>query len=153
MNNAQQLIEQLRRKVPRHTNYAIAKALEMTPSQLARVIDGKHGLGPKAVVRLHELLGRDALDLLVLIEEDKAKTPADKDFWSRRSPRITASVALAALAFGLAVTGQDVHAAALYTNTVLTRHLIHYANLKPWGCLKVTAHVGATESTNQSRCR
>lgn len=104
MPNTLHLIEQVRRHVPRHTDYGIAKALEMDQSNLQRVLAGKQGLGPKAVIRLSEVLQRDVRDILVLVEEDRAKTPKDRDFWGRRSPRITATIALAILAFGLAVT-------------------------------------------------
>jgi Phage related protein len=104
MPNTLQLIEQVRRKVPRHTDYAVAKALEMGQSNFARVLVGKAGLGPKAVLRVSEILQRDVRDVLVLVEEDKAKTPKERAFWERRSPRITATIALAILAFGIAVT-------------------------------------------------
>jgi hypothetical protein len=87
MPNTPALLEQVRRRVPRETDYAVAKALEMNQSNLHRVLCGKAGLGPKAVVRVSEILQRDLKDVLVLIEEDKAKTAKDKEFWTRRSPR------------------------------------------------------------------
>jgi len=104
MPNTLHLIERVRQKVPRHTDYAVAKALEMDQSNLQRVLAGKAGLGPKAVIRLSELLQQDVRDLLVLVEEDKARTARDREFWERRSPRITAAIAVAILALGAAVT-------------------------------------------------
>lgn len=98
MQNTLLLIEQLRRKVPKGSNYAVAKALEMTQGDLNRVLAGKNGLGIKAAVRLSEVLHRDLKDIVVLLEEDKAKRPKDIEFWGRRSPRITATGAIAALA-------------------------------------------------------
>jgi hypothetical protein len=92
MPNTLNLIEQVRRQVPRHTDYAVAKALEMNQSNLARVLVGKQGLGPKAVVRVAEILQRDLRDVLCLVEEDKAKTPKEREFWERRSPRIAATI-------------------------------------------------------------
>jgi hypothetical protein len=103
MPNTDRLLEQVRRVVPRHTDYAIAKALEMNQSDLGRVMCGKQGLGVKAAVRISELLQRDLRDVIVLIEEDKATRPKDIDFWSARSPRITAAVAIAALAVAAVV--------------------------------------------------
>jgi predicted benzoate:H+ symporter BenE len=58
---------------------------------------GKHGLGPKAVVRVAEILQRDLRDVLCLVEEDKAKTPKEREFWERRSPRISATVLTAVM--------------------------------------------------------
>jgi hypothetical protein len=98
MPNTLNLIEQIRRQVPHHTDYAVAKALEMQQSHLARVMAGKAGLGTKAAVRVSELLQRDLRDVIILIEEDKAKTAKDRAFWERRSPRITAAVATAFMA-------------------------------------------------------
>jgi len=103
MPNTLNLIEQVRRRVPRETDYAVAKALEMQQSTLARVLAGKQGLGPKAVVRVSEILQRDLRDILVLVEEDKAVRPKDREFWERRSPRITAAIAVAVLALAAAV--------------------------------------------------
>jgi hypothetical protein len=74
MPNTLNLIAQVRRRVPRETDYAVAKALEMSQSNLTRVLAGKSGLGPKAAIRVSEILQRDLRDVLVLIEEDKAKT-------------------------------------------------------------------------------
>jgi transcriptional regulator with XRE-family HTH domain len=92
MPNTLNLIEQVRRRVPKHTDYAVAKALEMSQSNLTRVLCGKSGLGVKAAVRLSELLQRDLRDVLCLVEEDKAKTPREREFWERRSPRISAAI-------------------------------------------------------------
>jgi Phage related protein len=97
MPNTLNLIEQVRRHVPKHTDYAVAKALEMNQSNLARVLVGKQGLGPKAVVRVAEILQRDLRDVLCLVEEDKAKTPKEREFWERRSPRISATVLTAVM--------------------------------------------------------
>jgi hypothetical protein len=93
MPNTLDLIAQVRRKVPRNTDYGVAKALEMDQSYLARVLAGKAGLGPKAVMRLAELLERDVRDILVLVEVDKAKTERDRQFWGRRCDGITKKTA------------------------------------------------------------
>jgi hypothetical protein len=112
MPNTHALIEQVRARVPKHTDYAVAKALELHQSHLIKVLSGKSGIGPKAVIRIAEILQRDVRDVLVLVEEDKAVLPKDREFWSRRSPRITAVLALAALAFFAAVTPQNAVAKA-----------------------------------------
>jgi transcriptional regulator with XRE-family HTH domain len=97
MPNTLNLIEQVRRRVPRPTDYAVAKALEMSQSNLTRVLAGKSGLGVKAAVRISEVLQRDLRDVLCLVEEDKAKSAKEREFWERRSPRITATILTAIL--------------------------------------------------------
>jgi hypothetical protein len=75
----------------------------MSQSQLTAVLRGQHGLGPKAVIRIAEILQLDVGDVLILIEEDKARTDDDKQFWGRRSPRVSAALATAGLALIAAV--------------------------------------------------
>jgi hypothetical protein len=55
--------------------------------------------------------------LLVLIEEDKAKSADDKEFWSRRSPRITAAIAAAAMAFTAAGMSKDAQADTVWKHS------------------------------------
>jgi hypothetical protein len=126
MPNTLNLLEQVRRRVPRGTDYAVAKALEMDQSHLAKVLCGKAGLGPMAVTRVSEILQRDLRDVLVLVEEDKAKTRKQREFWERRSPRITAAILTAILPIAAGYEGSvnqllEVH--PLYTNTVGTSPL------------------------------
>jgi len=123
MPNTLHLIEQVRRRVPRETDYAVAKALEMSQSNLTRVLAGKCGLGTKAVVRVSEILQRDLKDILVLIEEDKARSAKEREFWERRSPRITAAILTAILAIAAGLEGTLTHhmeTTALYGTTVRT---------------------------------
>ena len=131
MPNTLNLIEQVRARLPRQTDYAVAKTLEMSQSNLTRVLAGKSGLGPKAVVRLAEILHRDLRDVLTLVEEDKAKTPKDREFWERRSPRISAAVAIAfmALAAGLGLSVPSPVKAQSHCTSVqwVVDQSIHYA--------------------------
>jgi hypothetical protein len=105
-------LEQVRRTTPTKTDYAIAKALGIQQSHLRRIMIGEVGLGPKQIIRVSEILGKDLRDVFVLIEEDKARKPADREFWGKRSPRITATILTAVL--GISV-------AAITTNRVETR--------------------------------
>lgn len=139
MNNHQMLIEQVRRKTATKTNYAVAKALEIDQSQFIKVMAGKSTFGPKPVIRLAELLQRDVRDILVLIEEDKAKTPKDKEFWGRRSPRITASsvIAIVALLAAGIKTG-NVQAEGMYKTPVLTSPVYTLCEVALWSHLETS---------------
>lgn len=123
MNNTDHLLQRVRDRIGKGSKYALAKALEMTPSQLNDILKGKHGLGSKAIVRVAELTSIPTHDVLVMVNEDKTKSPGDKEFWSRRSPRITASLAIAMLAFGLAGKWQDARAGQL-TSCNLTTYIL-----------------------------
>lgn len=116
------LIEQVRARTEKQTDYAVAKALEMSQSNLARVLCGKGTLGEKAAVRVSEILQRDLLDILAMIREETAKSESEKRFWERRSPRISATVAIAFMAIvaGVGLIGSHpANATSLYKHTVL----------------------------------
>jgi transcriptional regulator with XRE-family HTH domain len=95
MFNSNQLIERLRKTLPRQTNYAVAQALGMSQSALNQVLQGKCGFGAESVQRLSEALRMDLGEVLALVEEDKAKTPEKKEFWRVRAPRLSATVLIA----------------------------------------------------------
>jgi hypothetical protein len=78
------LIEQVRKRLPRPTNYAIAKALHMDQTTLDKVLAGKHGLGTRAAVLMAEILKKDLERVLCELERDKAKTPEAFMFWEMR---------------------------------------------------------------------
>lgn len=121
MDATHRLIERVRSALPTHSNYAVAKALQMPQHQLSDVLKKKYGLGPKAVIRISEILQIDVRDVLVLIEEDKARTPDDKEFWGRRSPRVSAALAFAGLAFVAAlIHGSNAQASCVYTQAQCT---------------------------------
>ena len=113
------LINRLRRTLPRPTDYAVAKALDMSQSRLKRVIEGHANVGPKTAVLLSEKLQMSLDEVTAMIELDKAKTPEDTAFWERRAPRLTASVVVTAVATlaALIIPG-NAEAKGLYTITV-----------------------------------
>jgi hypothetical protein len=78
------LIEQVRKRLPRPTNYAVAKALQMDQTTLDKVMAGKHGLGPRAAVLMAEILNKDLEHVLAQLERDKAKSPEAVMFWTMR---------------------------------------------------------------------
>jgi len=89
----------------------------MSQSDLAKILAGKHALGMKACVRVAELTQVPLLDVIALTQEDVAKTPKNKAFWSRRSPRISAATALAAVALIAAGARTDAKASSTVQNT------------------------------------
>lgn len=118
------LLDRVRRALPNKSNYALAKALEMGQSDLNKVMAGKHGLPLKALVRIHEITQIPLLDVIAITQEEIAKTPPNKAFWGRRSPRASTAAAIAALAF-LAVGGLGKE--AMWKSSVGISQAIHYA--------------------------
>jgi hypothetical protein len=118
MKETMMLLDRARRALPQKSNYALAKALETSQSDLNKVLAGEHGLSLKSLVRLSEITQLPLIDVLAITQEEIAKTPVNKTFWGRRSPRIPTASAIAALA--LAVVGIAQSARAHTVNTLST---------------------------------
>lgn len=86
------LIERVRVFTERKTDYAVAKALEMTQTHLIRVKSGDMTLGPRAIVRVAEITGEPLSLILAIVEREKARSPAAVRFWEARLPRSMAPV-------------------------------------------------------------
>lgn len=134
--NTQKLLERVRGKVPKGTDYAIAKALEISQSYLSRLLDATSIPGPKVVTRISELLSMDHKTVTAYIEADRAereKNERDREFWRMRIPRLLPAVGFAltlALA-GIPRTGNGSAGVAMANST--TSPAMHYANqLRAW---------------------
>jgi hypothetical protein len=130
MSETLKLLDRVRRALPAKSNYAMAKALQTSQSDLNKVLAGKHGLSLKSLVRVAEITGIPLLDVISITQEEIAKTPANKAFWGQRSPRVSTTAAVAALAFfvvgGLTMEGR---AQTLGISSVGNLQAIHYAKL------------------------
>ncbi len=109
MSNIVNLLERVRTHLPKASDYALAKALHMQQSNLRKALQGKQGLGIKAIVRASEITGMDAKEVAAIVECERAKDPDEKEFWRVRSPRISAAI-VTALALFAAVNHKDVQA-------------------------------------------
>lgn len=76
------------------TKVQLARRLEMGDADLRRVERGDANFTPRQVVRLGEVLGQPWPELLVLVQEDRAKTDDEREFWRRLGPRVVATAAL-----------------------------------------------------------
>jgi hypothetical protein len=108
VSNSLKIIERVRLSTNTGTDYAVAKALGMSQSNLAGVIKGTRGLGPTAIFAAAKILRVDAQDLFYLVREDRAKSEAEKLHWrSLCAEGIRASFDIAgktAAAFTIATT-------------------------------------------------
>ena len=81
MSNTLKLIERIRSTTETGTDYAVAKALGITQSNLIEIKKGKRWPGPKAQVRMSELLKIELKDIVAFIGEDKATSEAERLHW------------------------------------------------------------------------
>lgn len=81
MSNTLKLIERVRSTTERGTDYAVAKALRMPQSYLIEVKKGRRWPGQASQIAIAELLKMDLKDVMALVNEDKAKTPGEREYW------------------------------------------------------------------------
>lgn len=81
MSNTLKIVERIRERTGTGTDYAVAKALDMNPSNFRRVMAGTGWLGEKAQRRAAALLGIPFPDINALVNEDKAKSEPERAYW------------------------------------------------------------------------
>lgn len=116
------IAEKVRATTETRTDYATARALGISQSNLKQVLMGTRNLGTEACVRAAELLSQPLSEVLAEVELSKAQTPEKKAFWEKRLPRILPAVAIWGIAAGVidfTVVRSAEAASAL--------HPIHYA--------------------------
>lgn len=121
------LAEKVRERTNTGTDYAVAKALGISQSNLAKILEGKRGFGNEACFRAAEILGQDPKDIIAELELHRAG-PDKKQFWEKRLPRILPAVAIWGLAAGVThVTLDD--SPVVRNGLTTTLHAIHYAHV------------------------
>jgi hypothetical protein len=138
VKNTLALIARVREKTETRTNYAVAKALRMSPANLDRVLKGKSGLGNEACFRAAKLLHLPVAEVIAYVEEDRAKSAELREFWRLQLPRLLPSIAIAATALYVAdpalIGGLEDGLRAFAAERQLD-HAMYYANLTPvWFC-------------------
>lgn len=81
MSNSLKIIDRVRTSTGTGTDYAVAKALGMSQTNLSKVIKGERGLGPTAIFAAAKILNVEAQDLFYLVREDRAKSEAERLHW------------------------------------------------------------------------
>lgn len=87
-----EVIEAVRVRTKTKTNYAVSKALGITQSTLNKVLAGERNLGNKAALKASELLERDLKVMLIMLENDRARSDDERDYWRRRMEQIAPTV-------------------------------------------------------------
>lgn len=123
------LAEKIRETTRTKTDYAVAKALGMSQSNLRQVLMGERGLGNEACVRAAELLRQPLETVLAEIELPRAKTPEKRAFWEKRLPRLLPAVAIWGFAAGVTYFADFSHRGPNYLSDTL---YIMRSRLRRW---------------------
>lgn len=116
------LAERIRATTETGTDYAVAKALGISQSNLKQVLEGKRGLGVEACFRAAEILGQDVKEIIAEIELHRA-APEKKAFWEKRLPRILPALVI----WGLSAGVMHITGPAREKGLTTAEQAIHYA--------------------------
>jgi hypothetical protein len=127
--HTQILLDKARTLCLPQTDYELAKRTGISKQVISRARRKGGTLDNEGVARLAKFIDQPFMDVLALVELDRAKTPAKKNFWESYAPRLLPSLIAAC---GLAALGhsEEVSAASQLvrsTNPQLIEQLIPYA--------------------------
>lgn len=123
MNPSIVLVEKIRETTAKKTNYATAKALGISQSNLSQILLGERGLGVESCVRAAEILRVPVEHVIAEIFAHSAKTPEKRAFWEKRLPRVLPTLVIWASSVGVTLVTYEAMSSALTTAS----HFIHYA--------------------------
>lgn len=95
------LIDKARSLCIPQTDYQLAKRLGINHATISRCRHRGGTLDNEAATRLAELLAQDPMDVIAIMESERAKTPEKKAFWENRLPRVMPLVAYLGIISGV----------------------------------------------------
>lgn len=122
MRNSITLIDKAKSLCSPPTDYQLAKRLGISHATISRCRRKNGTLDNEAALRLARLLEQDPLEVIAIMETERAKTPEKKAFWENQLPRIVPVVAYLGTIIGVTYVSEGPR-----LTTLLVRHLIHYA--------------------------
>jgi hypothetical protein len=95
------LIDKARSLCMPPTDYQLAKRLGINHATISRCRNRGGTLDNEASIRLANLLEQDPLDVIAVMEAERAKTPQKRAFWESRLPRVLPVVAYLGIITGV----------------------------------------------------
>lgn len=100
MNNTQKLLIRVMDRVPRNSKDGLAKAIGANRSNVREYLKGTRYPNAAHAIKIAEILGLPLDQVVLYIQEDKAKSTEQKELIASKLPRLhsAAAIALALLA-------------------------------------------------------
>src|SRR5665213_618212 len=124
MTNTQRMLDRARETCLPKTWYRLSKQLDIDSTTIYRCVHRGGTLDNAAALKLAAILEQPFVEVLSLIELDRAKTPKTKAFWENVAPRVLPSLVVAVLA---TATSSNLKAG---TADFVNRQAIHYAKYR-----------------------
>ncbi len=126
MRNTDVLLDKARKLCEPQTDYALAKRLEVSTQRMSNWRNRESVPDNETAFRLAKILRMPATDVIAYFEEDKARTPQKRAFWTRQLPRVLSSIAIGAAVLH-AAGGSLIDDAGAAISSAATSPAIHYA--------------------------
>jgi hypothetical protein len=81
--------------LPKRSDYALAKALEVPQSTIIGIKRGELHLGERASMRVSELICMGYDMVRAYVKQESSKGEEERAFWEKRAPRLQAKIGLA----------------------------------------------------------
>lgn len=104
MRNSITLIDKARSLCTPPTDYELAKRLGIKSSTISRCRRRGGTFDNEAALRLAQFLGQPPLDVIAIMEAERATTPEKRRFWENQLPRCLPLVAIVGAVSGLLTT-------------------------------------------------
>lgn len=128
MTNTQHLLTRAKDQCDPPTWYQLGKRTGIAHTTLSRCMKRGGTLDNEGAIRLAEFLHLPKLDVVALIELDRATTDEKRNFWEKYAPRVLPAIVAATIVGGL--TGGQVEAAGMRQNALDTVYIMR--TLRRW---------------------
>lgn len=106
MRNVPKLLDRARDLCSPPTDYQLAKKLGVSPQRVSNWRRQDSAPDNEAAWKLAHMLGMTLGDVIAYIEEDKAKTPEKRAWWTAQLPRLLSALAIAIAVSSNAIGGE-----------------------------------------------
>ncbi|EGK72439.1 hypothetical protein METUNv1_01204 [Methyloversatilis universalis FAM5] len=84
MNTTQRLMQEAKSALGIESDYALAKALEMSRQAISHYRTGRSQLDVEGAFRIAEVLGKDPAAIIAAVEAERATKPEAREAWIQR---------------------------------------------------------------------
>jgi len=118
MNNTQKLLERVRDRVPRKSKNGVATAIGADEANTRRYFKGMGYPNPTHCMKIAKILGLDASDVILYVQEDKTKNIEDKDYLRSKLPRLLPAITFAfTLLAGGIISSKNANASTMFEHS------------------------------------
>lgn len=121
MNTTQQLMQEAKVALRIESDYALAKALDMSRQAISHYRTGRSQLDVEGAFRIAEVLGRDPAAIIAAVEAERATKPEAREAWKQRLKQLGGVAATVVIGMSGALPAPGNAAVAAHDNGACDR--------------------------------